>query len=239
MTHLAPLKRARSQCPCSIIIPQYGRSELTWNAVSSLQSHHENSYEILIVDDGSEEEATRNLQNLGHSQTTIIRHPRRRGVTAAWNTGAKEATGQNLIFLNNDTLTTGPWIEELLALLQCPENRIGGLRWRRRKPGGMEFRQTSSLLQGWCLAMTRDTFHALNGFDERFRLYFSDTDMQLRCLKKWPNSLAILEGAPIRHLKGKTTRHWHQRRTEWLTDRQRFHAEWGEENSKSEILRTK
>jgi|GEM_PF-1508772 len=208
----------------SVLIPQYGRSELTLRAVDSLRQHHAgHSLEILVVDDGSTASARRPLFALDQSgrsrgrearlslnetwdfhepvrhrndetalKSTAVRvlvSPRRRGVTAAWNLAARQAQGDVLIFLNNDTVTTGNWCERMAMVLENSSHRVVGPEWRRTSELERQIGNCSRILAGWCLGMTRSTFQTLQGFDERFFLYFSDTDLQFRACSLWPDGL--------------------------------------------------
>ncbi len=213
----------------SIVIPQHGQSAMTAESVTSLIHYHDDACQIIIVDDGSPAPETAALRDIKSCRVSIIRQPRRSGVTAAWNLGAKAATGKHLLFLNNDTITHGPWCNELIEVLSKTGVRLCGINWREVSSWERNPIASEMLLQGWCLGMTRETFDLLQGFDERFRLYFSDTDFQLRCLTRWPFCLAALESAPLEHLGQMSTRRWSGRRSEWIADQQRFSAKWNKD----------
>ncbi|SFI57039.1 glycosyltransferase family 2 protein [Planctomicrobium piriforme] len=216
----------------SVIIPQHGRPKLTLQAVSSLLRHSTGGTEIIVVDDGSPSDVLRSLQSQLDPSALLVRSNRRRGVTVSWNLGAAAATGDILVFLNNDTISHGPWIEQLLAPLQNGQARITGVEWRAELSLPVHWQRVipaSGLLAGWCLAMTRNTFHELGGFDERYRLYFSDTDLQLQALARWPNGLFAVAGLPLEHLGHASTRHWLRRGKEWQADHQKFLAKYGKE----------
>lgn len=222
----------------SIIVPQHGGSQLTQRAVSSLAAHHPCDIEIVVVDDGSDVRERRLLQSALHEIETrarieIIRLPRRRGVTAAWNAGASAASGDLLVFLNNDTLTGGPWLPDLIVPLQSGACGMTGISWRREPdwPRRLSMEGTGRALAGWCLALRRQTWSALGGFDERFWMYYSDTDLQCRLLREWtgPEPLRTVSGLPLVHLGHRTTRRLPTRHNEWSNDRQRFLRKWDRE----------
>jgi len=208
----------------SIIIPQYGQSELTLTAVDSLLHTQTGSLEILVVDDGSPFSDIACLQSQFRSHVSLIRQSRRQGVTAAWNLGARLATGATLVFLNNDTVSTGPWLETLAAplaketiLLTAPESRN-----ERQLSGPLR-----QVLKGWCMAIRKETFARVGMFDERFRLYFSDTDLQLRLRGLSAEALLRCPALPLQHQGRCSTQHLLSRRTEWRQDRDRFRQKWG------------
>lgn len=207
----------------SIIIPQHGQSELTQPAVESLLATQTESMEIVIVDDGSPRDEFTSLRTLTGSNLSLIRVPHRQGVTRAWNLGARQTTGTTLIFLNNDTVSTGPWLRILAGSVQGGSALLAGPERRTERQLADP---SHRLLKGWCLAIQRETFLSIGMFDERFRLYFSDTDLQLRLQQQRPDALACCTGLSLRHLGRSSTRLLAMRRTEWQHDRDRFRQKW-------------
>lgn len=220
---LRPSSNVSLRRTVSIVIPQYNRLELTSRAVTSLQRWHSANVEVVIVDDASPDggvvESARSL--LGN--VTLVRAKRRSGVTAAWNLGAKAASGEILIFLNNDTVTLREWISALCAPLDDEGCLLTGCGWRseREWPDG-----DRRFLPGWCLAIERASFFALGQFDERFRMYFSDTDLQVRVRQHSLNGLAAVNSLPLRHVGHASTSGLVTRREEWRRDRLLFRRKW-------------
>ena len=102
----------------SIIIPQYGRSDLTRRCVESILAHEMGSLQIIVVDDGSARSDVESIRTQNWRDVEIVRLSRNRGVTAAWNRGAAVATGRYLMFLNNDVIATGEWVDQLCEPLR-------------------------------------------------------------------------------------------------------------------------
>ncbi len=159
----------------TIIIPQFNEPHLTIQAIQSLRRWDPHPWPIVVVDNGSSFESLRILHRLDDPSTEILSLPRQ-GLTAAWNFAAKKCHTSNLVFLNNDTLSTGTWVATLLKPLHSGQVGITGaeLRLERHLNPHLE------LLAGWCFAVPRNTFLSVGGFDETLKLYFSDTDFQLR-----------------------------------------------------------
>ncbi|WP_437204920.1 glycosyltransferase family 2 protein [Planctomicrobium sp. SH664] len=220
----------------TVIIPQYGQPELTINAVRTLLQHHTQAVECLIVDDGSPAPCRRQLQQTLPAEVMLLPSQRRGGVTAAWNAGARSSTSELLVFLNNDTLTTGCWIPRLTAPLSEASVELVGCEERMEKdfPDVAGGAGSSLILAGWCFALRRDTLLELGGFDERLRLYYSDTDLQARL---WRKSLQASQrpasppwrwvgNLPVTHLGHRSTRCLKSRSREWQADRQLFLRKW-------------
>ena len=88
---------------------------------------------------------------------------------------------------------------------------------------------TEQFLQGWCVAVSRDDFCDLGGFDEAMSLYWSDTDFQARLLKSHGadhTKLAAVSQLPLRHQSHQTTRHLSDRRRIWRDNRETFIRKW-------------
>ena len=101
----------------SIIIPHHNGEELLFNCLESILNHISiQDFEIIIVDnastDNSGDKAKQKfpLISLLKSETNL-------GYSGGCNFGAKNAKGEYIIFLNNDTLHTKNWIEELINFL--------------------------------------------------------------------------------------------------------------------------
>ena len=90
-----------------------------------------------------------------------------------------------------------------------------------------------TFLEGWCFAVSSAQWNAVSGFDESLRVYWSDTDFQLRVgLSARGGSrqpLLGVENLPLRHL-GHRTAHDREcvsdRRGVWREDRERFVEKW-------------
>ena len=222
--------------PISVIIPQFERSRLSVQCVETLWAFHRD-LEVIVVDDGSslsELKGLRQQQNLG---AQIVRMSRNSGVTQAWNRGADHASGDTLIFLNNDTLTTGTWCEELANPVRNQLCSIAGIEERKesRIPENLTDSLTEKrILAGWCFALSRDLFFELGKFDERFRLYFSDTDLQLRVVmaQRHTTPLLVVPELPVSHAAHQTTKVLPQRSRDWHRDCIAFERKWmGQEGS--------
>lgn len=215
----------------TVVIPQFRRPELTERCVQSFRAHHGPDPSILIVDDGSPAaEIERLRQSLGGA-ATFLEQPHR-GVTAAWNAGLYASRATELVFLNNDTITHGVWLDRLLAPLQAGAARMVGVAWRQERhlPAVVaRQRRCCRFLTGWCFAIARSELVSLGGFDESLARYFSDTDLQLRLLvsSESTDPLLVVEGLPLVHLGHATAHRLPDRATQWERDRRWFQAKWG------------
>ena len=93
----------------SVIIPTYNRADLVRQAVASVEAQTFRDFEIVAVDDGGTDGTYEVLAS--RRELRVLRHPHRRGVSAARNTGIAAARGEWLAFLDSDDL----WLPEKLA----------------------------------------------------------------------------------------------------------------------------
>jgi O-antigen biosynthesis protein len=109
----------------SIIIPTKDKVEFLRKCVSSITGPTTYpDFEILLIDNNSREEETwRYYESLASdSRIRLIDYPERFNYSAANNLGACQATGEFLLFLNNDTEALTPdWLEELVRWAALPE----------------------------------------------------------------------------------------------------------------------
>ena len=234
--------KAVSATDVTIVIPQYNHVELTSDCIRSLRNHDTKSWPILVVDDGSTSASRQVLASKRLLGTRIIEQDHL-GVTAAWNRGAKEAGSRYLVFLNNDVLFHGPVIERLIQPLRDEGFLISGVALRRESdlpPSILKTSVPSSFLQGWCFAMSAETFRSLGGFDEALSVYWSDTDFQIRLNCKFGvrrNLVSCVADLPLRHLKHQTAHTLQHHRDVWKKDRETFMAKWCRNNRSESSLK--
>lgn len=220
-----PSPSSEFPCTTTIIIPQFNQPELTLRAIQSLRQCDSPHWPILVVDNGSSAASLRRLHALHDPHIEILSLPRP-GLTAAWNMAAHSCQTETLVFLNNDTLTSGSWVAALLEPLRLHQARMSGVEARPER----HVTPPLEMLSGWCFAVRVDTFLAVGGFDESLHLYFSDTDFQLRVREHFATSeippWSIVPGLALTHLSHRTAHQLTNRRPLWRADRDRFQARW-------------
>src|SRR5262249_39220092 len=100
---------------CSIIIPVYNRVELTRMCLDKLLASPPETCEaeIIVINDGSDDTTERLLAGYG-DRIRVVVHPQNMGYGTACNNGAAVASGDYLVFLNNDTIPLAGWLDALL-----------------------------------------------------------------------------------------------------------------------------
>jgi GT2 family glycosyltransferase len=189
----------------SIVIPTRDRVDMLRRCIASIKTKSTyRNYEIIVADNDSQEQGT--LDYLSSFEGTVIRYPEEFNFAKIINTAAKQASGDALIFLNNDTEVISPeWIEAMLeqgqrsevaavgARLLYPDGRVqhegiimglGTGSALNVDHGGYfglgECVHNCSAVTGACMLTRPSLFRELGGFDERLRVAFNDVDFCLR-----------------------------------------------------------
>ncbi|SFA93669.1 Glycosyltransferase, GT2 family [Cohnella sp. OV330] len=188
----------------SIIIPTYNQRELLGKCIHSIVRHTEPSYEIIVIDNGSNDGTAEYLAKLGGTVRYRVLE-RNLGFAGACNIGLMMAKGRTLMLLNNDTIVTDNWLDNLLACLNSDPgigmvgpvtNFISGEQqipvpytdvrdmqafasgFNRHDPDRW---QKTDRLVGFCVLMRRETFLGIGYLDEGFELgNFEDDDWDIR-----------------------------------------------------------
>jgi GT2 family glycosyltransferase len=99
----------------SVIIPLFNKADLTRSCLAALiGATPPDLYEVVLVDNGSTDDTGALLDELD-GDVTIIRNPQNLGFARACNQGAAAASGEHLVFLNNDTEVQAGWLEPLIG----------------------------------------------------------------------------------------------------------------------------
>jgi glycosyltransferase involved in cell wall biosynthesis len=99
----------QSAAMVSVVIPTYNRGRMLRDALTSVLAQNPRPREIIVVDDGSEDDTGAVIGSFG----AALRHVRQahRGVSAARNAGVRLAAGPWIAFLDSDDL----WLPGKLA----------------------------------------------------------------------------------------------------------------------------
>jgi GT2 family glycosyltransferase len=173
----------------SIIIPTYNRPDHLNQCLSSLINLNisPNELEIVVVDDGSILPLESVVQEFKNHLNLILIKQTNQGPASARNKGAQIAQGKFLAFLDDDCLVSPNWLKFLGDCLNTDPNcLVGGktLNVLEDNP----FSTTSQILIDYIystydrqksipkfftsnnMALTREMFLSVNGFNSNFRL---------------------------------------------------------------------
>ena len=115
----------------SIIITSYNGSELVKRCVKSvLERTRYPNYEVIVVKYGPR--AYEGLDKLEDPRVKIIRIPENVGYSRANNIGLKNAEGELIAFLNNDTIVAEGWLTALYELLSSSGPDVAAVQSKLR-----------------------------------------------------------------------------------------------------------
>lgn len=191
----------------SIVIPVHGQLAWTLNCLHSLFALPDRTaFEILVIDDASPDETGAVLARV--RGLCLIGRVWNRGFIDSCNTGASQARGRHVLFLNNDTRVVPGWLDNLLASFEWfpkagligskmlyPDGTLqeaGGIIWRDgscwnlgrdddpNRPHYAHAREVD-YVSGCSIILPSALFRSLGGFDMHFApAYCEDADLAMR-----------------------------------------------------------
>jgi GT2 family glycosyltransferase len=99
----------------SIIILTYNEIKYTRQCIESIRIYTEPPYELVLVDNGSSDGTREFLLSLEGAK--VIFNDVNRGFAGGCNQGLSAAGGENILLLNNDTVVTPFWLNNMLGCL--------------------------------------------------------------------------------------------------------------------------
>ncbi len=182
----------------SIVIPVHNKISFTRACVESLRSHTDVTYELIIIDNGSdpaEASAAADLADVSISNDTNL------GFAAAMNQGLSAATGTYVAFVNNDTVFPAAWASTLLgcfdeyddAGIVLPAVTAAGNKASVRKETAdrrVVFDPFQAIPSGVIYVAERTTMLALGGWNENYGVASSE-DLDL-LFTFWANGKSVV-----------------------------------------------
>ncbi|HHV75686.1 MAG TPA: glycosyltransferase family 2 protein, partial [Thermoanaerobacterium sp.] len=104
----------------SIIIVTHNQLEYTRKCIESIRKHTKLPYELIVIDNASNDETVEYLES--QHDIKLIKNNENRGFPASCNQGISIAKGEYIVLLNNDTIVTENWLNNLLYCLNNAEN---------------------------------------------------------------------------------------------------------------------
>jgi GT2 family glycosyltransferase len=192
---------------CSIVVPVHDRAGLTRQCLEAIFADPpEAPFEVVVVDDASTDSTPEVLAAFG-KRVRVVRRTENGGFARACNDGAREARGDLLLFLNNDTVPLPGWLDAMLAYRErnpgaavvgskllfpddtiqhagvviCSDGRPRHLYagFPARHPAVDRSRRFQAVTAA-CMLLPRAVFEDAGGFDTAFRNSLEDADLCLR-----------------------------------------------------------
>jgi len=191
----------------SVIIPTYNRAQSLSRSIQSVLGQTYKNFELIIVDDGSEDNIEEVIRGFNDSRIKYFRHDVNLGGSAARNTGIKNSTGEYVAFLDSDD----EWLEKKLelqvrAMESRPSDDWGGAYcsyiYTDRKNGLVKaekygnlkkdlLKQEASFCAGSTLLVSKSVIDNIGLFDENFKRH-QDLEFLVRFFRRY-NILSVKE----------------------------------------------
>ena len=227
----------------SVVIPTIGQSDLIWGsrrvmvveAVRSLlaRTRHDNLEIVVVYDEPTPEEVLRELEALAGDKLVLVRFTRPFNYSEKMNVGCLRASGERLVFLNDDVeAISDGWLEQLVAPLDEPDVGLTGARLYfsddtvqhaghayakghylhpfRDLPresygpfGALIINREASGVTAACAAMRRDTFVEIGGFSESLPANFNDVDLCYK-VRRHGQRIVYVASVELYHFESRT-----------------------------------
>ncbi len=138
----------------SIVVPIYNEEESVqplYEAIRTACERNGQSYEIVFVDDGSQDQTFALLEELHkqHSGITVVRFRKNFGQTAAMDAGFRAARGKVIVSMDGDLQNDPSDIPMLLAKIEEGYDVVCG--WRKERKDKFLSRRLPSLIANWLI----------------------------------------------------------------------------------------
>ncbi|MEM7603494.1 MAG: glycosyltransferase, partial [Verrucomicrobiota bacterium] len=199
----SPLQRGSDELPLSatpkmsVIVCTYQGSATLVECLDSLTRLDYPDFELLLVNDGSDERVSELTASYDGIREISIPHS---GLSAARNTGAEEAGGDIFVYTDDDCIVEKDWLRwvahqfEASELIGCaggpnipPSPTTPRAAVIAASPGGpthvLLSDTTAEHLPGCNLAVSREAFEKVGGFNPVFRTAGDDVDFCWRVIE--------------------------------------------------------
>ena len=183
----------------SVIIPTYNRANTIKRAINSVLQQTFKNFEIIIIDDGSQDNTEEVIQNLNNSYIIYKKIPHS-GVSRARNEGITISNGDLIAFLDSDDKWVNTKLQKQVQYLNnntqfpaCHTNEIwikNGIRInqgkKHKKYAGNFFIPSLKLclISPSSVIIKKEIFDQIGKFDENFN-YVEDYELWLRLTSRY------------------------------------------------------
>jgi glycosyltransferase involved in cell wall biosynthesis len=183
----------------SVVIPCFNGGTDLPGALASLHAQTFRDFEVIVVDDGSDDPATLGILD-GLGGVRLVRQENR-GLAAARNAGMAAARGAYLLPLDCDDRLEAAFLERTLDALDAwPDAAYAFCHLRlageRRGVLGKDYDLFTQLFLNqlpYCLLLRRATWEAGGGYDETMRQGYEDWELNVRLGGSGLHGVAVAE----------------------------------------------
>ena len=184
----------------SVILPTWNRADTLTDAINSVLSQSYKNWELLVIDDGSEDGTDNIVTQISQSEGRVHYHRiDHSGVSAARNFGLERSKGDIIAYLDSDNTWDPDYLLIMSGALRDKDScaysvlkiihrhEAGGCSYRRNKFQLKKLRQ-SNYIDLNVFVHKRELFVELGGFDTNLKR-FVDWDLILRYTSRYTPSV--------------------------------------------------
>lgn len=240
----------------SIVLLTWNNLDFTKACLASVEANTRYpNYELIIVDNASTDDTQAYLEEYASTRDNVrtIFNDENAGFAAGNNVGLREARGDFVVLLNNDTFVTPGWLQGLIGhLLRNPDlgmvgpvtNNIGNearidihyANMEEMVEVAAEYTRARtrtlvpiSVLGFFCCAFRTELLKSVGYLDEQFRRGFFEDDDYCRRIKQKGMNIAFAEDVFVHHHLSASFDTMDQQERAALFDenKRRFEQKWG------------
>jgi len=116
---------AQANPKVTVVIPTYNRADTISRAIDSVILQTFEDFELLVVDDASEDNTGEILKTYDDPRIRYLRHKKNQGGGMARNTGIKHSRGDYIAFLDSDDRWLSNKLEKQVAAMNAASDQVG------------------------------------------------------------------------------------------------------------------
>lgn len=231
---------------CDIVIPVWDNLELTRECVDSIEKHTRFPYRLIIIDNASSTPTKEYLESLKKKDAdkfAIIRNAENQGFVKAVNQGMRYSDGAYVCVMNNDTVATHRWLEEIISVL-CQNPKIGLINPSSNSscqfpgaPGVDAYAEKLRAFKGeyqelytcraFAMVVKREVIEKIGYLNEEYGMgYYDDTDYCKRA-QKAHFLTARAKGSYVYHKESRSFSKVKEKSAIFRENEKKFNSKWG------------
>lgn len=231
---------------CDIIVVVWNQIRVTNRCLESVIRNTQADYRIIIIDNASDDETKIYVDSFVKkhgNKVILLRNETNIGFLKAANQGLRKSTAKYTCLLNNDTIVTKGWLDELMGVAEAnsdlgilnPSSTTLGqkvpLKDIDKYAGKIKIYQGEYIemaqASGFCMFITRELINAIGLLDEIYGIgYFEDTDYCRRA-KEAGFKIARVKASYIYHQENASFIKLKRRDEVFKANRKIFEERWG------------
>lgn len=231
---------------CDIIIPIWNQPELTKATLESIIRNTEFPHKLILVDNASDDETRKYLEGVsgGSKNIFLAKNPENLGFIKAVNKGILASNSGYICVMNNDTLATKGWLNEIIKIFEnnpivgavnpasnnfgifpAKNETIAELAKKLKADSGKWIELNSCI--GFCMVFKRELINKIGLFDEIYGMgNFEDTDYS-RKIQRLGLKCVMAKGAYVWHEQNTSFKLLNKFDESFEKNREIFESRWG------------